>query len=68
MLDTLVVSGVAGHELQAVRQGDSGDHRIAAADGAADAVQIAGDMAGQVSGCLVEKRTTSSAAMALRKA
>src|SRR5271157_4125474 len=46
LLDTLVVGGVAGHKLQAVRQGDSGDHRIAAADGTADAVQIAGDMAG----------------------
>ena len=48
------MGGVAGDQLQAVRQGDGGDHRIGQADGLADALQFAGDAASQLGGGLVE--------------
>jgi hypothetical protein len=62
----LEVHHVAGNQLQAMRDGDGGNHRIAAADRLADPVEIAGDVAGEVSAGLVEESTASDA-MALRK-
>ena len=55
LLDALEMGGVAGHQLQAVMQGDGGDHRIGRADGLADAFQLARDAAGQLGGGLVER-------------
>ena len=48
------MGGIARDELQAMRQGDSGDHRIGQADGLADPLQLAGDSAGQLVVGLVE--------------
>ena len=54
ILDALEMGGVAGDELQAVRQGDGGDHRVGQADGLADAFELASDAARQLGGGLVE--------------
>ena len=54
MLDPLEMGGVARDQLQATRQGDGGNHRIGHADGLADSLQLAGDAASQLGGCLVE--------------
>ncbi len=54
LLDALEMGGVAGDQLQAVMQGDGGDHRVGGADGLADAFQLARDAARQLGGGLVE--------------
>ena len=54
LLDALAVGGVAGHQLEAVYQGDGGDHRIGYADGVADAFEVAPDTARHLGGRLAE--------------
>ena len=46
---------VAGDQLQAVRDGQGSDHRIATADWSPDTVEIAGDLPSKIGGGLVEK-------------
>ena len=45
---------VARDQLQAVVQGDGGDHRVGLADGLPGAVEVAGDAAGQLVGGVLE--------------
>jgi hypothetical protein len=54
LLDALKMGGVARNQLQAMRQGNGGDHRIGQADGLTDSLQVAGDAAGQLASGLVE--------------
>ncbi|HTU21228.1 MAG TPA: hypothetical protein VMG10_24455 [Gemmataceae bacterium] len=54
MLDALIMGSVACDQLQAMPQGEGGDHRIGSADGLSNPVQIASNPARQFSGCLVE--------------
>ena len=50
LLDTLVMGGVTCHQLQALVDRNSGNHRVGPTDRLADAVKIAGDASGQFSG------------------
>jgi hypothetical protein len=50
LLNALIMGGVAGYQLQAIAYGNGRDHRVTAANGAANAVEVAGDRAGQVGG------------------
>jgi hypothetical protein len=54
ILDALVVSGVAGHEFQAMHQGDRGDHRLGQANAVAGAFEVAPDAARHLGGGLGE--------------
>ncbi len=54
LLDALVMSSIAGHELQAILQGNGGNHRIGAADGLAGSTQVPCNAARQLGGWLVE--------------
>jgi hypothetical protein len=44
LLDTLIVRGVARDEFQAVGDGNGGNHRVATANRATDAIQVASDL------------------------
>ena len=54
LLDALIMGRVAGHQLQAVPDGEGGDHRISSADGLADPIQVTGNAAGKFSSGLVK--------------
>lgn len=56
LLDTLVMGRVARREFQALDDGEGGDHRVAAADGPADSIQVARDLPRQVGGGLVKQK------------
>ena len=48
------MSRIAGHQLQAVHQGDGGDHRIGQTNGLADAFEVTPDAARHLGGRLAE--------------
>ena len=60
LLDPLVVGGVAGDQLQAVPQGDGGDHRVGDADGRRTD-QFAGDAPASSASAWSKGRTSSRA-------
>ncbi len=55
------MGGVARHQFQAVRDGDGGDHRIAAADGPADTFEVAVDLTCQLTFGLAERQNLFAA-------
>src|SRR5262249_51369400 len=54
LLDPLEMRGVGRDQLQAMREGEGGYHRIGQADGTADALQLASDAARQLGGGPIE--------------